>query len=175
MQLPSLRRLLPIALLAAALGAPGAAPAASPSGGATGRPLPRFVSLKASRVNVRIGPSNGHAVKWIFVRAGLPVEIVQEFENWRRIRDSAGAEGWVYQSLLSGRRTVLVAPWQGGATVELRADARDDAAVVARLAPNVVALVKSCDGKWCRIEGKDFDGYAGQDKLWGVYPDEVVD
>ena len=100
----------------------------------TGLPLPRFVSLKASRVNVRIGPSNEHAVKWIFVRAGLPVEIVQEFENWRRIRDSSGAEGWVYHGLLSGRRTALVAPWQnaeptalyvrGDATSTVKANAR---------------------------------------------------
>jgi len=170
------RRLLAAAAFAAALGA--AALSAAPPAAAqqtTGLPLPRFVSLKASRVNVRIGPSNGHAVKWIFVRAGLPVEIVQEFENWRRIRDSAGAEGWVYGSLLSGRRTALVAPWEGATPVELHATASNEAAVVAVLAPNVVTGVRACDGTWCRVEGKGFDGYAPQEKLWGVYPGEVFD
>lgn len=167
----SLRGMLAALVVLATLSLPP--PIAEAQG--TGLPLPRFVSLKASRVNVRIGPSNGHAVKWIFVRAGLPVEIVQEFENWRRIRDSAGAEGWVYHALLSGRRTALVAPWDGSEPVTVRAKAADDGAVVAVLAPNVVAGVRACDGAWCRIEGKGFDGWVPQEKLWGVYPGEVVD
>lgn len=169
------RRSLLRSLAAAALLAAVALPPPIAVAQGTGLPLPRFVSLKASRVNVRIGPSNGHAVKWIFVRAGLPVEIVQEFENWRRIRDSAGAEGWVYHALLSGRRTVLVAPWDGSQPVTVHARATEDAGSVAVLAPNVVAGVRSCDGTWCRIEGKGFDGWAQQDKLWGVYPGETVD
>lgn len=140
----------------------------------TGLPLPRFVSLKASRVNVRVGPGNGYSTKWIFVRSGLPVEVIQEFENWRRIRDSSGEEGWVYWSLLSGKRTVLVSPWDGAKQVPLRYAADDQASVVAILDPNVVADVDSCDGKWCKIRGKGFKGYARQDALWGVYPDETV-
>ena len=74
----------------------------SAAGPASGLPLPRFVSLKADRVNVRIGPAKTHEVKWVYQRAGLPVEITAEFENWRRIRDADGTEGWVYHSLLSG-------------------------------------------------------------------------
>ncbi len=81
--------------------------------GPSGLPLPRFVSLKSDRVNVRAGPGQSHRVAWVFSRAGLPVEIVAEFENWRRIRDSDGSEGWVFHSLLSGRRTGVVAPWSG--------------------------------------------------------------
>src|SRR5262249_54305526 len=72
--------------------------------------VPRFVSLKSDKVNVRSGPTKDHDVTWIYTRAGLPVEITAEFENWRRIRDWEGAEGWVYHSLLSGRRTGLVQP-----------------------------------------------------------------
>ena len=59
---------------------------------------------------MRGGPAKDHDVAWVYTRAGLPVEITAEFENWRRIRDSEGAEGWVFHSLLSGRRTALVAP-----------------------------------------------------------------
>ncbi len=72
--------------------------------------MPRFVSLKSDKVNVRAGPTKDHDVTWVYTRSGLPVEITAEFENWRRIRDWEGAEGWVYHSLLSGRRTALVAP-----------------------------------------------------------------
>ncbi len=81
-------------------------------GSATGLPVPRYVSLKSEHVNLREGPSKDHATKWIYQRAGLPVEIIAEYETWRRIRDSEGAEGWVLHSLLSGKRTALVSPWK---------------------------------------------------------------
>ncbi|MQT13215.1 SH3 domain-containing protein [Rhizobiales bacterium Sp-1] len=171
---------LGLAALVAAGGALGAGSVAvTPAWAAgnvsvTGLPLPRFVSLKASRVNVRVGPGNGYSTKWIFVRSGLPVEVIQEFENWRRIRDSNGEEGWVYWSLLSGKRTALVSPWDDAKQVPLHYAADDQASVVAILDPNVVAEVESCDGKWCKIRGKGFRGYAHQDSLWGVYPDETV-
>ena len=82
--------------------------------GPSGLPLPRFVSLKSARVNSRIGPGVNYSVDWLYIKAGLPMEIIQEFDNWRRVRDADGAEGWINQSLLSGRRTAIVAPWQSG-------------------------------------------------------------
>ncbi len=69
--------------------------------GPSGLPIPRFVSLKAEKVNVRRGPSSDHPVAWVFQRKGLPVEIVAEFENWRRVRDAEGEEGWILQNMLS--------------------------------------------------------------------------
>ncbi len=143
-------------------------------GAATGLRVPRYVSLKSDRVNLREGPSKDHRTSWIFQRAGLPVEITAEFEIWRRIRDSEGSEGWVLHSLLSGRRTALVAPWKKGETFDLRARPEDGAAVTARLQTSVIANVKSCDGGWCRVLGDGYDGYIRQQNLWGVYPDEKL-
>ena len=68
----------------------------------SGLPVPRYVSLKSDHVNVRAGPTKDNDVAWVYTRSGLPVEITAEFENWRRVRDSEGAEGWVYHSLLVG-------------------------------------------------------------------------
>ena len=82
--------------------------------------MPRYVSLKTDRVNLREGPSKDHRTAWVFQRAGLPVEIIAEYETWRRIRDAEGTEGWVLHSLLSGRRTALVMPLGEG---RRRADA----------------------------------------------------
>src|SRR5215207_5187614 len=79
------------------------------AGSASGLPVPRYVSLKSDRVNVRAGPTKDHDVAWVYARSALPVEVTAEFENWRRIRDWEGAEGWVYHSLLSGRRTATIA------------------------------------------------------------------
>src|SRR6185437_12015887 len=77
-------------------------------GQVSGLPIPRFVSLKSDKVNVRGGPNRDQEVRWVYTRAGMPVEITAEFENWRRIRDWEGSEGWVYHSLLSGKRTAVV-------------------------------------------------------------------
>ncbi|WP_349358750.1 SH3 domain-containing protein [Stappia sp.] len=143
--------------------------------GPSGFPVPRFVSLKSDRVNVRVGPSREHRIGWTFVRAGLPVEIVQEFENWRRVRDWEGDEGWVFHSLLSGRRTALVAPWEAEGTTPLRADPRSDATIVAELGPRVLANVGSCSDGWCEISGEEFSGWIDQTRLFGIYPDETVE
>jgi len=102
----SVRVWIAVAMMLAACGSAGAV---EPNG-SSGLPIPRFVSLKSDKVNVRAGPTKDHDVAWVYNRAALPVEVTAEFENWRRIRDWEGAEGWVYHSLLSGRRTGLVSP-----------------------------------------------------------------
>ena len=95
---------------------PVAAQASDPNGQTVGRvsglPVPRFVSLKADKTNLREGPSKDHRTTWVYQRAGLPVEITAEFGMWRKVRDSDGTEGWVLHNLLSGRRTAIVAPWK---------------------------------------------------------------
>jgi len=138
-------------------------------GPVSGLPLPRYVSLKSDRVNVREGPSKDHPTLWIYERAALPVEITAEFETWRKIRDSEGAEGWVLHSLLSGRRTALVAPWKKEPQLLVAAD---HSTPTVKLGPGVIGNLRGCDGKWCHIAGKGFDGYMEQENLWGVYPGE---
>jgi SH3-like domain-containing protein len=155
--------------------APARAADGTSAGSASGLPVPRFVSLKSDRVNLREGPSKDHRTSWVFQRAGLPVEITAEFETWRRIRDSDGSEGWVLHSLLSGRRTALVAPWEKKASLPLYGRASLNGEVMAQLQPGVLANVKRCDGPWCRLTGQGFDGWMPQDKLWGVYPNEKVE
>ncbi len=147
-----------------------------PKGSRSGLPVPRFVSLKADQVNVRRGPGWDHAIAWVYRRAGLPVEIIAESDVWREVRDSEGATGWIYGTLLSGRRTVLVAPWENKNTiVEMRRSASDSAAVEVKLAPGVLANVQDCDGAWCAISVGDASGYVVQDRLWGVYPGETIE
>lgn len=145
------------------------------AGSASGLPVPRYVSLKSDRVNVRSGPTKDHDVAWVFTRSGLPVEITAEFENWRRIRDSEGSEGWVYHSLLSGRRTAVVTARDKDQLIAVSDSPKPESEVTAKLQPGVVAQVKRCDGRWCRVNGKSFEGWVPQERLWGVYPNEKVD
>jgi SH3-like domain-containing protein len=144
------------------------------SKGPSGLPLPRFVSLKAKSVNLRVGPSVDYAVAWRFLRPGVPVEIIQEYDNWRRVRDADGAEGWVNQSLLSGRRTAIAAPWQVGKETELLLRAMPDTTsrIVAKLEPGVIGTIKACDGQWCEMEFSGHRGWLSQTQIWGAYPGE---
>jgi len=138
-------------------------------------PVPRFVSLKSDKVNVRKGPSTDQSIVWVFSRAGLPVEVIAESDNWRRVRDSEGADGWVFHSLLSARRTVLVTPWsKGEERVPLYNSNSTSSRAVAELQSGVLGSVLTCDGEWCRVSVDDYSGYVQQDKLWGVYRGEEV-
>jgi SH3-like domain-containing protein len=145
------------------------------AGTSSGLPVPRFVSLKPDKVNVRGGPTRNHEITWQYTRAGLPVEITAESDNWRRIRDWEGAEGWVYHSMLSGRRTAIVNAKEKDGLVPLHAKGDSTAPVIANLQSGVVASVKQCSGTWCRVAGAGFDGFIAQERLWGVYPSEKVE
>lgn len=143
--------------------------------GPSGLPIPRFVSLKADRVNVRKGPSREHDIAWIFNREGLPVEIVAEFKNWRQVRDSDGAEGWVFHSLLSGRRTAIIQPWAKDASISLHRGPTGTTSVVAKAESGVLARVEACVDDWCKLDMGEVNGWVQQSDLWGVYPGESIE
>jgi SH3-like domain-containing protein len=167
---------LGLAVAASAIAAEEGIKQAAVEGSKTGLRVPRFVSLKSDKVNVRRGPSTDQAIIWVFARAGLPVEIIAESDNWRRVRDSEGADGWVFHSLLSGRRTVLIAPWaKGKESVPLHSSRSTSSHAVAQLQSGVLGNVVECDGEWCELTVGDYSGYVEQDKLWGVYRGEEIE
>ena len=147
--------------------------------GESGLGVPRFESLRASRVNLRRGPGTKYPTAWVYRRAGLPVEIIKEFEHWRQIRDSDGSTGWILRTLLSRRRTALVLPWEVTADgprkqVALRKRASTNAESIVRLEVGVITNISSCDGTWCQVIIDKYRGYMPQKFLWGVYAGEVV-
>ncbi|MGD9913994.1 MAG: SH3 domain-containing protein [Rhizobiaceae bacterium] len=156
----------------------GPALSASPSVslGPSGLPLPRFVSLKSGKVNARVGPGVNYGVEWLYMKPGLPMEIIQEYDNWRRVRDADGSEGWINQSLLSGRRTGIAAPWQRGkdAKIPLLSKPVADAGSVATLEPGVIGTIKSCNGEWCQMTFAGYTGWVSQALVWGAYPGETI-
>jgi len=156
--------LLALALLATPLAA------GAQAGRATGLPLPRFVSLGADEVNLRFGPGEGYPIAWILTREGLPVEIVEEFDTWRKVQLHDGDSGWIHASLLSSRRTVLVAE-----DVRALRQSPDEAArIVLRAEPGVIGLLLDCDAAWCRVEIEGRRGWLQRSEIWGVLPDEAV-
>jgi SH3-like domain-containing protein len=133
-------------------------------------PVPRFVSLRADEVNLRTGPGERYPIDWVLTRKGLPVEIVEEFEAWRKIRDPQGTEGWVHQRMVTGTRNVMVT----GEVRTLRADPDASAPAVARAEPGVIAHLLDCRDTWCRVELQGMKGWLKRNEVWGVYPTEAV-
>ncbi|MBM3546040.1 MAG: hypothetical protein FJX54_03740 [Alphaproteobacteria bacterium] len=136
----------------------------------SGLPVPRFVSLRSGEVNLRTGPGTRYPIEWVLTKRSLPVEVIQEFDTWRQIRDHQGSVGWVQSSFLTGRRTLLVT----GETRKLRSDRKDDASTVAMAEPGVVGRLLECRETWCRAEIGGYKGWLKRSEFWGAYPDEVV-
>jgi len=132
--------------------------------------LPRFVSLKSNEINQRVGPGPNYPIEWIYLKAGLPVEVIAEFDNWRKIRDKDGTEGWVHQSMLSSKRRAIV---QGAETLIYSAEDTQSHPLV-RLEPDVIVDVLKCRGDWCQVRIFDFKGWVQRAFLWGLYPGEVI-
>jgi len=137
----------------------------------TNLPLPRFVSLKGKDGNARRGPGLTHRIDWVFTRAGMPLKITAEYENWRRVEDSEGAGGWVHYSLLSGVRTVLVTLDMA----ELLDEPVDEANVVAQAEMGVVGRILECIPAWCRVSLDGTRGWIRTSAVWGVKENEIVE
>jgi SH3-like domain-containing protein len=171
-----------VALVAGAAGALAQAVQDTPVSGADpdGLKVLRYVSLKADRVYLRKGPGTEYPVAWEFQRAGLPVEVIREFDVWRQVRDAGGTVGWVHSSLLSGRRTALILPWEikeGQPQLPLatlRYDDHETAAPVAQVEAGALVSIIGCEKGWCRVSIGNHRGYIEQTKLWGTYPNEKV-
>jgi len=138
----------------------------------SGLPVPRWVSLKSGEVYLREGPSAEHRVQWVYVRRGLPVEVIAEYDVWRRIRDADGVVGWVHKGMLDGRRSVLIS---GAANVPLRDEPDAEGAVVAYAEPGVVARLKTCGAAYCEVQAQTVDAYVERNHVWGVYDGESVE
>lgn len=138
----------------------------------SGLPIPRFVSLGSEKVFVRTGPALRYPIKWVYQREHMPVEIIQEFDTWRKIRDMDGDDGWVHQSLLSGARSGIV---KGEAKLSVHKDPDANSSTIVYFEPNVVVSLDKCHGLWCKVSAQGYDGWAERKFLWGIYADEDFD
>jgi SH3-like domain-containing protein len=145
---------------------------AVPPAHAEGLPLPRFVSLKSDEANVRTGPGTRYPIQWVYRRAGMPVEVVEEYDLWRKIRDVEGTTGWVHKTMLDGRRTVMI---KGKEARVMRLEPEAKAKPILKAEPMVIARVVECQKDWCRIQLSARKGWIEKKHLWGVYPDEIFE
>ncbi|OWY16288.1 hypothetical protein B6V73_13905 [Thioclava sp. JM3] len=164
---------------------PQAKPAAEPDGNGpdvqlskpqhrgpvTHLPIPRYVSLKGSKGNVRRGPSLSHRIDWVFTHPGMPLKVTAEFGHWRRVEDNEGQGGWIHYTLISGVRNVIV--MQDMVSLHARPDPKS--AVTAKAQAGAIAQLGACTHDWCEISGSGADGWLPKTEIWGVDPDETRD
>lgn len=137
--------------------------------GRTDLPLPRFVSLRSTEVNLRRGPGTRYPIDWVYRRRDLPVEVLDEFDAWRQIRDHDGTTGWVHQSMIQGERHLMVV----GERRSLRRSPDDGGRVLALLDPGVLCRLIRCEGGWCDVEVAGFEGWLKRSETFGAYPAET--
>lgn len=137
----------------------------------SGKPVPRFESLRYALVNGRRGPSLDHPVEWQYQRAGLPVLIVKETVNWRQVRDPGGELVWIAANQLSSRPSALV---RGEEFILMLRKPEPDAQPLARLEAGRIVTLDNCEHGWCRIETGGRRGWVRQAYLWGADPLEAA-
>lgn len=138
----------------------------------SGLPIPRFVALKSGEVNVRSGPGARYPIAWVYRREGMPVEVVEEFDLWRKIRDMEGTTGWVHKTMLDGKRNAVI---KGTTPRLVRTDHEVDARPLLKVEPMVVTRLVECSKEWCRVQAGGRKGWIEKKYLWGVYADEVME
>lgn len=139
--------------------------------GATGLPLPRFVSLRSDEANLRTGPGTRYPIEWVLRAKGMPLEITAEYDVWRRVRDWEGTEGWLHKSSLSGKRMAVVT----GTMRDMRQEGKDQAPVMAHLEPGAFGEILSCAADWCRVKFGGIKGFLRKKEFWGAYEGETFD
>jgi SH3-like domain-containing protein len=151
-----------MALMLAAGAAP-AAPRVTPSG----FPVPRYVSLKFGKVNARRGPGEDYPLLWVYRAKGLPLQVVAETAEWRRVCDPQGQAAWVHKRGVDGARTAMrIKPGQ----TPLRSRPEPNGRIVAFLRAQSIAAVDHCDKGWCRLKAGGVSAWAPDTEVWGGAP-----
>ncbi len=153
--------LIALVLLPALAAAAVAAPKETPSG----LPVPRYVSLKFNEVNARGGPGDDYRLLWVYRVRSLPLQVVAETKEWRKVCDPKGGVAWVKATGVDGRRTVL---YGGQTPLDLKVRPDERARVTARLTPRALAELDKCRSGWCRIKPHGGSGWAPASAFWGT-------
>jgi SH3-like domain-containing protein len=131
----------------------------------SGMAVPRYVSLKFDKVNARAGPGDDHKLLWVYRAHGLPLQVIAETLEWRRVCDPDGATAWVHKRVTDGRRTAMNTSAQ---PVALLKRPRPDAKAAAYLTPKALATLDRCSKGWCRVKVDQASGWVREGALWGT-------
>ena len=145
--------------------------AGSASAASAPRKTPYWASLSAGQARMRSGPGRNYPASWLYQRQGLPVQVLEVYPGWRKVRDPDGTEGWMIGNLIGDQRTGMIK----GATADLLDAPNPGGKVVWRAEAGVIGTVSHCANGWCKLDVKGRSGFVEEGKLWGVDADETLD
>ena len=131
----------------------------------SGMPVPRYVSLKFDKVNARAGPGDDHKLLFVYRVRGLPLQVIAETSEWRRVCDPEGTLAWVHKRVTDGRRTTIN---MSGHPVPLLKHPKEGFKEAAYLNPKALATLDRCDKGWCKVKADHASGWVREGALWGT-------
>lgn len=152
-------------LVIGALSLNAQAAAAQPKTTPSGLPVPRYVTLKFGKVNARSGPGDDHRLVWVYQAKGLPVQVVAETAEWRKVCDPEGKTAWVHKRVTDGRRAVINMTER---PTPLFSKPKPDGRIAAYLERRAIASLTRCEKGWCRVKVANVSGWVRESVLWGA-------
>ncbi len=132
----------------------------------------RFVAMRADKVNARSGPNIRYPIEWIYQQQNHPVEIIAEYEQWRKIKDYEGSTSWVRKNLLTNARYALVV--EDGENNVYEKDSLN-AEVVARAENGTIGKIKRCSPTFCLLVfNNEIEGWMQRSVLYGIKKNEEI-
>ena len=135
--------------------------------------LPRFVSLRSQPVNARSGPGVRYPIEWVYMQKSAPIEVIAEFEDWRRVRDWQNSETWIKYQMLSAKRYARInTPGENN----LYAKDNTKSEIIARVEDGAVGEIKKCpaNNDFCLLAFDQIEGWMPKQNIYGIYKDEVI-
>ncbi len=139
--------------------------------GASGYPLPRFMSLDDDITNMRTGPGLEYPIDWIYQREDYPLKVIAEYGNWFKVIDMDGTTGWILRHLLSLNRSGIII----NGTQSLVKSPEDENIMMVIAEQDVVGSILQCQSNWCEMEVGGFTGWIRSENIWGTFDNEVFD
>ncbi|MGV3578635.1 SH3 domain-containing protein [Brevundimonas sp.] len=138
----------------------------------TGLEVPRWLTLKSSEVRARSGPGLDYRILWEYRAAGLPVQVIAETREWRKICDPEGSVAWVHRSVVSARRGAFNASLE---EVPVRSGRSEEAGLRARFSPRSVIALDDCKDGWCEVRARKLRGWVAEASVFGTGDQALCD
>lgn len=125
-----------------------------------------FVSLKSSEVNMRVGPGKEYPIAWVFMRANLPMILMAEFDQWRKVKFIDGTVGWIHKNMISRKSSAIVT--ENYAIMYRHASKKYP---IAKIEKGVVVRILKRDGDFVKADINNQKGWIEKKFLWGINED----